>query len=237
MISVLHLDGMNIYEQLQLEEALLRIDDRNWCILNTNVRPAIVLGISGKPEELVDLESAGKDGIPLIKRFSGGGTVYVDENTLFVTFICQTEHFPFQPTPQAIMEWSETIYKPLIPGFQLKENDYILGSRKCGGNAQYIRKGRWLHHTSFLWDYNPEKMEYLHLPKKRPKYRLDRKHSDFLCTLKEHLPNKTELLHKIKMHLAQNYSTMELQLDEISEILQTPHRKSTTNLTSMLKWS
>jgi lipoate-protein ligase A len=32
-----------------------------------------------------------KDSIPVIKRFSGGGTVIVDENTLFVTFVCDDE--------------------------------------------------------------------------------------------------------------------------------------------------
>ena len=34
------------------------------------------MGISGKPEELVNLDRLS---IPLIKRFSGGGTVVVDE--------------------------------------------------------------------------------------------------------------------------------------------------------------
>lgn len=237
MISILHLEGISIFEQLQLEEALLRADSRNWCILNTNVKPAIVMGISGKPEELVNLEAVHRDNIPLIKRFSGGGTVYVDENTLFVTFICQTDEFNVAPTPHTIMEWSERIYKPLIPDFQLKENDYVVGLKKCGGNAQYIRKGRWLHHTSFLWDYNPEKMEYLYLPKKRPQYRQDRRHSDFLCTLKEYHPHKEALLEKIKNHLAKTYSTQEISLNEFSAVLGLPHRKSTSFLTPLLKQS
>lgn len=29
-----------------------------------------------------------RDGIPVLKRFSGGGTVIVDHNTVFTTFIC-----------------------------------------------------------------------------------------------------------------------------------------------------
>ena len=68
--------------------------------------------------------------------------------------------------------------------FILTENDYALGERKMGGNAQAIVKGGWLHHTSFLWDYEDQNMEYLVLPGKRPKYRGDRPHRDFLVKLK-----------------------------------------------------
>ena len=45
--------------------------------------------------------------------------------------------------------------------FSLRENDYVLGAHKIGGNAQSIVKGRWVHHTSFLWDFDPAKMRYL----------------------------------------------------------------------------
>ena len=79
----------SIYEQLLLEEALLRNDSRNFCIVNKGSSPAIVMGISGKAQELVDLAKAQSLQIPIIKRFSGGGTVIVDHNTLFVTFIFQ----------------------------------------------------------------------------------------------------------------------------------------------------
>jgi len=43
----------------------------------------------------------------------------------------------------------------------LRENDYVLGPRKMGGNAQSIIKNRWVHHTSFLWDFDVLKMRYL----------------------------------------------------------------------------
>ena len=82
--KLLHLSGLSIFEQLQLEEALLRADSDNWCIINSGASPAIVLGISAKPEEHLDLKLVRQDNIPVIKRFSGGGTVYVDPNTLFV---------------------------------------------------------------------------------------------------------------------------------------------------------
>jgi lipoate-protein ligase A len=37
----------------------------------------------------------------------------------------------------------------------------VLGEKKIGGNAQTISKGRWVHHTSFLWDFTEKNMQYL----------------------------------------------------------------------------
>jgi hypothetical protein len=50
--------------------------------------------------------------------------------------------------------------------------DYAFSHLKFGGNAQSITKNRWVHHTSFLWDYNVKNMDYLRIPKRVPEYRL-----------------------------------------------------------------
>jgi lipoate-protein ligase A len=50
--------------------------------------------------------------------------------------------------------------------------DYtVAGGRKIGGNAQAITGKRWLHHTSFLWDYDAQRMGLLRPPPKAPAYR------------------------------------------------------------------
>ncbi len=157
------------------------------------------MGISGDPALLLDLEAVKKDKIPVIRRFSGGGTVIVDENTLFITFIMAKDHYNIPPFPEPILRWSADLYTNAweIPHFHLRENDYCIGEKKCGGNAQYIKKDRWLHHTSFLLDYSEENMQYLRLPEKRPKYRQDRSHKDFLTPLKEHGVSSAKLIENL----------------------------------------
>ena len=66
-----------------------------------------------------------------------------------------------------------------------KSTDYAIGERKFGGNAQAISKDRWLHHTSFLWDYYPERMALLKRPNKAPEYRAGRDHEEFIIPLKK----------------------------------------------------
>ena len=187
------------------------------------------MGISGKKEELVHCEKAAQDGIPVIKRFSGGGTVIVDENTLFITFICQKQLHPFPAYPEPIMKWTEEIYREAFdhPAFCLKQNDFVFGERKCGGNAQYIKKERWLHHTSFLWDYTPEKMQYLLHPKKTPAYRAGRSHEEFLCKMAEFFPNKEELLDRLIQAMGSRFALKTVSLEEVLEKKMGEQREAT----------
>ena len=225
----LHLKQFPIFEQLKLEEALLRGDKRNWCIVNQGSPVSIVMGISGKKEELVDLARTSRDGIPIIKRFSGGGTVIVDESTLFVTFICEKNLHPFSPFPEPIMKWTEQIYREAFPHdeFALRENDFVIGEKKVGGNAQYIKKDRWLHHTSFLWDYSEERMSYLLHPKKTPPYREGRSHNDFLCRLSDYFSDPHPLIEKIKSALGKTYPLTESTLEEALTACSDSSRQST----------
>jgi len=183
----------------------------------SNSNCIIIMGIGGKPTKLLNLNEVRNDGVKVVKRFSGGGTVVLDHSSLWTTFIGRTNHFSHvDPFPRNIMEWSATdvfgpafaslrrhVMKhhkqhdgiddiPVIPEFCLRENDYVLGKHKMGGNAQAIVRGAWLHHTSFLWDYNNEHMGYLTLPDNRPNYRKDRTHDDFLVKLKSYYGNHSD---------------------------------------------
>ncbi|GLJ18677.1 hypothetical protein SUGI_0333140 [Cryptomeria japonica] len=211
LIRLIRVKGLPILQQLQLEERLLRTTSHNWCIINDGTdAPTIVMGISGKPEQLIEVEPALRDRIPVIKRFSGGGTVIVDGDTVFVTLICNQGAVPtLQLYPHPIMAWTEQFYAPAfrrIPDFRLREHDYALGDRKFGGNAQSITKGRWLHHTSFLWDYRAQNMAYLKLPYRAPKYRLERSHSDFICSLKDLSFSREIFLENIVAALTAHFS-------------------------------
>lgn len=226
-MNILRLNNYPILDQLQLEEALLRTDNQNWCIVNSGSAPSIILGISSNPKELVHPSPT----LPLIRRFSGGGTVVVDENTLFVTFICNISDFDVQPFPQPILCWSGKWYRPLLKDFQIQENDFVFNGKKFGGNAQYITKKRWLHHSTLLWDFCPERMNQLTLPNKRPNYRQDRSHTEFLTTLHSHFPNREEFLDQFLSSLSSKHKLTSIPLSEVLPILSRPHRKTTSTHT------
>ncbi|CAM9864619.1 unnamed protein product [Phaeothamnion confervicola] len=203
LVRVVRLARAPIFQQLCIEEALFYKTDGNWCLYNEGCPtepPTVVLGISGKPERMCNLDAVRRDGIPLIRRFSGGGTVIVDQGTIFATLIMKQGDVPeCQPYPRDIMSWTEKIYGPAFSRLvdrpdatrlSLRENDYVFGDLKFGGNAQAITRDRWLHHTSFLWSFDPRNMSYLRIPDRMPEYRNGRDHAGFLTTLDAHIGSR-----------------------------------------------
>jgi lipoate-protein ligase A len=194
--------NLGVKDMLNLEEALLRADTRNWLLLTRGPPiPTIILGVSGKLHSLVNVASARAAGAHAYRRFTGGGTVVCDEGTQFVSLCLSKGAATGSPLyPKEIMAWSQGLYAPVItallagtpaPPFTMGEHDYCLGDVKFGGNAQAVSRERWVHHTSFLWRYSPAHMALLKIPEKRPAYRRDRAHGDFLVGLGHYLPPNT----------------------------------------------
>eukprot|EP00892_Ulva_mutabilis_P009970 jgi/Ulvmu1/7345/UM036_0005.1 len=253
VIHLLRTSAMPIMQQLCLEESLLRVTNRNWLLLNDGTsEPAIVLGISGKPQKLVHLPEARASGIPMIKRYTGGGTVVVDSNTVFATMIFNTADVPdVQPFPCPIMKFTGQVYSDVFhvllngasykraqgeaatcgsggKSFSVRENDYCWGDQKIAGNAQAIVKDRWLHHTSFLWDYRRDHMALLQEPERRPKYRGLREHTDFLIPLSRFGFRRRSFLESIEDAMISNGFEMKLvELQDVEILMQAQCLRST----------
>ncbi|VVB04410.1 unnamed protein product [Arabis nemorensis] len=225
LMNLVRLKGAPILEQLHLEERLLRTSSDNWCIVNdgTNV-PTIVMGMSGKPSQLLELGPVIQDRIPVIKRFTGRGTVIVDKSTMFVSLICNKDDVPnVQPYPRSVMAWSGSLYGEVF-------KDYVFGDRKFGGNAQSIIRNRWIHHTSFLWDYNVRNMAYLKLPSRVPQYRLERDHTDFVCRMKDYI-ERSDFVEKTVKAVGNQFTLKQVNLEDIDSYAKGEHLKSTRLLT------
>lgn len=229
LINIVQLENWPIFQQLQLEEALLRTDESNWCILNQGGPPTIVMGISGDVHTLINPQAMRQAALPIIRRFSGGGTVVTDTNTLFITFICNSTALNISPFPRPIMQWTAELYRPLFSdAFALRENDYVMGEKKWGGNAQSIVKNRWLHHSSLLWDYDKNLMDYLLLPSKAPLYRNHREHQDFLCCLSDFWQSPEKLTFHLILQIEHFFSVQHRKQEDLKKFAFPSHRQATT---------
>lgn len=248
VLNVLRLGHLPILRQLRLEEALYRCDNQNWCILSQPENPAIILGIGGKPKQLVDVQNCKKDGIDLVKRFTGGGTVYIDRKTSIISFIINKEAAPSTTSPPSVMQWAANIYDPVFasedksnPQFLLREHDFCLLTtdgicRKFGGNAQALGRERWVHHTSFLWEFDESLLQrYLLLPERRPAYRANRSHLDFLVKLNSfpnlflgEQPPRRIFESRLLQSLSQSFQLRSATLSEAFPYLSKDHTRSTT---------
>ena len=117
-MKLLSFENLFIYEQLQIEEQLLRTSNENFCLINAGSKPAVVMGISSKAHEMLRPSFFEQDEIALIKRYSGGGTVIVDETTLFFTLICNKADWDHAPFPEPIMRSLEPLLTHALPNIR-----------------------------------------------------------------------------------------------------------------------
>ncbi|RLM62265.1 lipoate-protein ligase LplJ [Panicum miliaceum] len=118
LIWLVTMSGAPILQQLHLEEWLLHRTKDNWCVINDDtVAPPLSWGISSV-SELVEIEPVLQDRVPVVRRFSGGGTIIVDQGMMFVTFICNKSAIEgLQPFPRDIMSWSGQLYRNVFDRF------------------------------------------------------------------------------------------------------------------------
>jgi lipoate-protein ligase A len=91
-------------------------------------------------------------GISVVRRLSGGGAVYHDMGNLNYTFITGAEAnyaVDFASFYEPIKEALVTFGVPVeISG----RNDLTVHGMKFSGNAQYLKRGRIMHHGTILYD-------------------------------------------------------------------------------------
>lgn len=151
----------------------------------------IVLGRTGKVREDIKNEDVSRDGIPVLRRSSGGGTVFQGKGCLNYALILSKQKFPLLND----LRKSYVYISNKITGALKKENleiffrppsDLVVGpeERKFSGNAQRRLRTFILHHGTFLYDFSIEKMErYLNIPKEVPSYRKGRPHGTFVTNI------------------------------------------------------
>ncbi|EFJ19936.1 hypothetical protein SELMODRAFT_233249 [Selaginella moellendorffii] len=218
------LSSFPILEQLRLEANVFRKSHENWCIVSSNgtIDPTIVVGRFGEVSKLVDMDASFKDNISVVRRASGGGTVIVDRDTMFVTLVCSSSFVK----PLAMTCWASKLYTDVfrdVTGFQMDGFfDHVKDGKKFGGSAERRACNRGFLHTSFLWDYNPANMNYLKFPPRVPAYRLNRSHGDFLCKMKDFLPYRNFMLEELERSLGNYFVLQPSTLEDLQNIERDP---------------
>jgi lipoate-protein ligase A len=167
---------------LAFEEALfgeLRRNPRALCLFYVN-DPCVVLGRNNRAEEWVELDAALADGLPLLRRFSGGGAVYHDHDCLNFSFIVpkrMIERLGHADGGTGLSRYLDHFRGIVLRalsrgggGFSLTGlSDVSLNERKVSGSAERIAANLVLHHGTVLMRCPLAAIErYLRVPPDRP---------------------------------------------------------------------
>ena len=178
-------------ENLALDEALLLRAEageggevlRVW----EQLRPAVVLGSGCRLAEDVDEAVCRADGVPVLRRSSGGGTVLLGSGCLLYTLVLDAAAAPELGgirSSYAVILGRLAAALP-VPGAEPAGiSDLAAGGRKFSGNAQQRKRRFLLHHGTLLYAFDLSRVgRYLRPPPRQPEYRAGRDHAAFLSNL------------------------------------------------------
>ena len=148
----------DVYYNFALEyyfAAVKKLDDTVFLLWRTT--PTLMVGKYQNTLEEICQDYAQAHGINVVRRMSGGGTIYTDMGGWQFTFIEQgdTNEIHFQAYTKPIVDALRALG---VPADFNGRNDLLIDGRKVSGNAQYKLAGSTVHHGSLLFDTDIEQM-------------------------------------------------------------------------------
>ena len=192
-----------------------------------------VLGYGNHVGAEVNRDFCQRHDIPILRRCSGGGTVFQGPGclnySLFLPLATSPTLESISGTNAFVLERHQRALQALLraPVEKSGFTDLTIGGLKFCGNAQRRKKNFLLFHGSFLLNLDLSLMEKtLPLPSHQPQYRAGRSHSDFLMNLK--IPAQM-----LKGSLAKAWEAPDrlpsVPLDQITAMADQKYRKDSWN--------
>lgn len=112
--------------------------------------PAVVCGSYQNVFAEVNVPAAQKQGIAIVRRTTGGGTVFHDLGNLNYTFIksCRPEEVDYAQFLRPVIA---ALNRMGIPVTMNRTSDIAIDGKKVSGSAQRMVKGRIMHHGTLLY--------------------------------------------------------------------------------------
>lgn len=132
------------------EEYLLKETGGEYAFFYIN-EPCVIIGKHQNAWAEINLPWIRQHGIPVIRRITGGGTVWHDPGNLNFTFIRNGEEgklVNFREYAGPVLEFLKELPVPAEFG---ERNEILVDGLKVSGNAECVHRNRVLHHGTLLY--------------------------------------------------------------------------------------
>ena len=149
-------DNTDAYFNLASEEYLLKQTDDYYIYLWINDR-AVIVGANQNAIEEVNLSYTEKAGVKVVRRLTGGGTVYHDKGNLCYTIIApyNADEDNYKKFTAPVIEYLKSLG---VNASFSGRNDIVVDGKKISGNAQTVFKNRIMHHGTILFNADTEEL-------------------------------------------------------------------------------
>ena len=143
----------NPYFNIAAEEYVLKAFTDDVFMLWRN-DPCIVVGKHQNTLAEINPGFVKENKIPVIRRISGGGTVFHDLGNINFTFVKNGEDEKLVNFRQFTQPILDVLRNSGVDAQFERRNDLTVGGKKFSGNAEHIYKKRVLHHGTILFESN-----------------------------------------------------------------------------------
>lgn len=137
---------------LALEEAAQEWDQNEEIMMLWQNANAIIVGRYQNAEKEINFDAANRLGVKVVRRSTGGGTVYHDLGNLNYSFIRPMDYTKKLDMTALSKPMEQALNFMGIPALAQGRNDITLEGKKISGTAQRIHNKRLLHHGTLLFD-------------------------------------------------------------------------------------
>ena len=120
--------------------------------------PTLMIGRFQNTRSEINSEYVRSRGIDVVRRRSGGGTIYTDEGgRQFSYWFPDARHadISFRQAGQAVVD---ALHGIGVQAYYSQRNDILVDGRKISGNARYVTGSGMINHGSLLFDTDIEAM-------------------------------------------------------------------------------
>lgn len=133
------------------EEYLMNNFDNEVFMLWVN-KPSILIGRNQNTISEINLDYVKESDIAVVRRLSGGGTVYNDFGNINFTFITYRDLGVKNGFEKFALPIVEALRSLGIDAQFTGRNDITIEGKKVSGNAQYYKRDKLLHHGTLLYN-------------------------------------------------------------------------------------
>jgi len=181
-------------ENLALDEALLEEAEASPQPIETlrlwePARAMVVVGRSSAVAREALVEACRRDGIPILRRASGGAAVVIGPGCLMYAVVLSLR---LRPALRAVSHAHRFVLGTLAGALEALArevrcrgiSDLTLGAKKFSGNSLRLKRENLVYHGTILYDFPLEWLDrYLAMPPREPGYRNGRPHREFVANL------------------------------------------------------
>ena len=142
----------NAYFNIASEEYLLKKFPKEDIFLLYVNAPSIIVGKFQNTLAEINLDYVKEKNIKVVRRMSGGGTVYHDLGNLnfsFHTLLGNNDFMDFSQFTEPVLA---LLNKLNVPAKLEGRNDLLVDGKKFSGNAKLARHGKMIQHGTILFD-------------------------------------------------------------------------------------